>query len=144
MISARGYSEVSILIEKLGIEKSVSLTGVLSQHQMADLFKRSRVTVSPSDSDGLPNSLLEAMACGSVPLLGSLDSVSDILMDGQNCKILRSLEVSSITSGIVELVENISFRESLRTKGIADAKLLTIDHTRGVIDQFYKDVKALV
>ena len=40
--------------------------------------------VSPSTSDGTPNSMLEAMACGSIPVMSNLDSIREWVRDGEN------------------------------------------------------------
>ena len=40
--------------------------------------------VSPSVHDGTPNSLLEAMACGCLPVAGDLDSIREWITPGEN------------------------------------------------------------
>jgi glycosyltransferase involved in cell wall biosynthesis len=45
--------------------------------EMAGLFARAAVSVSPSVHDGIPNTLLEAMACGCYPVAGDLESLRE-------------------------------------------------------------------
>jgi glycosyltransferase involved in cell wall biosynthesis len=55
------------------------LTGNLSQSELANLYRQAYAVVSPSSADGTPNSLVEAMASGAVPLAGDIDSVRELL-----------------------------------------------------------------
>ena len=49
-------------VRELGIASAVELLPSQTRPQMADLFRRARIAVSPSNHDGTPNTLLEAMA----------------------------------------------------------------------------------
>lgn len=51
---------------------------------MADLFRQSRVVISPSTHDGTPNTLLEAMACGCLPVVGDIESLREWITPGFN------------------------------------------------------------
>lgn len=44
---------------------------------MAYLFRLADVTVSLSEDDGTPNTLLEAVACGCFPIAGDIESVRE-------------------------------------------------------------------
>jgi glycosyltransferase involved in cell wall biosynthesis len=55
------------------------LTSSLSQPELAYLYRQAYAVVSPSNSDGTPNSLIEAMASGAIPLAGNIDSLRDLL-----------------------------------------------------------------
>jgi len=69
---------------RLGIEERVLLLPGLSPEQLGALFRRSQLSVSPSEHDGTPNTLLEAMACGSFPLAGDLESIREWIEPGVN------------------------------------------------------------
>jgi len=69
---------------RLGVEEQVVLLPGLSPEQLSALFRRSQLSVSPSEHDGTPNTLLEAMACGSFPLAGDLESIREWIEPGVN------------------------------------------------------------
>ena len=71
-------------LDELHIADNVELLPVQSRPQMAELFRRSRLAVSPSTHDGTPNTLLEAMACGCLPVAGDLESLREWITPGQN------------------------------------------------------------
>lgn len=71
-------------VKRMAIEDNVRLLPIVGHDQMADLFRLAVVSVSPSLHDGTPNSLLEAMACGSFPVAGDIESVREWIVDGEN------------------------------------------------------------
>ena len=68
------YAENMITDTRLD-RRRVHLLPVLDHRLMADAFRSSRVSVSLSEHDGTPNTLLEAMACGALPVVGDVASV---------------------------------------------------------------------
>lgn len=62
IIGAGEYGEYKQLARDLGIEQDVLFTGV--QKNPFALMKKSDVYALTSDSEGFPNALIEAMACG--------------------------------------------------------------------------------
>jgi glycosyltransferase involved in cell wall biosynthesis len=79
-----GDKHAVALVNRLGIASSVELIKPMPHEQMADLYRRAQVLVSPSVHDGTPNSLLEGMASGCFPIAGELDSVREWITHGRN------------------------------------------------------------
>ena len=79
-----GEPEAHQWVERLGLAGSVELLPRQSRPQMAHLFRRSLVAVSPSIHDGTPNTLLESMACGCFPVAGDLESLREWVEPGVN------------------------------------------------------------
>jgi colanic acid/amylovoran biosynthesis glycosyltransferase len=68
--------EIEALAAELGIAQAIELCGFLSQDELASLFARSHLFLHPSEvtsdqnQEGIPNSMLEAMATG-LPVLAT-------------------------------------------------------------------------
>jgi len=77
-------SQAENWLVEFDIAHAVELMPPQSRAQMADLFRRAQVTVSPSLHDGTPNTLLEAMACGCFPVVGDLESIREWITPGVN------------------------------------------------------------
>jgi glycosyltransferase involved in cell wall biosynthesis len=105
----KGVRQASEWVRKLGVEQSVRLLPTLNPAEMGAVFRRSQVAVSLAEHDGTPNTLLEAMACGSFPVASDLESIREwieeavngFLVDpgspGEVCEaVLRALEDSWI------------------------------------------------
>jgi glycosyltransferase involved in cell wall biosynthesis len=79
-----GQAEALDWVSRLGIEKSVRLLPFIAQQDLWRLFQRATVSVSISQHDGTPNSLLEAMALGCFPVVGEIESTREWIVDGVN------------------------------------------------------------
>jgi glycosyltransferase involved in cell wall biosynthesis len=80
----QGEPQAARWVQELGVAAQVELLPKQTRSQMADLFRRARVVVSPTTHDGTPNTLLEAMACGCLPVVGDLESLREWITHGVN------------------------------------------------------------
>jgi glycosyltransferase involved in cell wall biosynthesis len=62
----------------------IVVTGKRSPGEVLALFGRAEVSVSITNHDGTPNSLLEAMAAGTIPVCGDLPSIREWIEHGKN------------------------------------------------------------
>jgi glycosyltransferase involved in cell wall biosynthesis len=101
-----GDPEAEHWIETLGIQSNSKLWPLLNRAQMLLLLKKARVFVSPSVHDGTPNSLLEAMACGCLPVVGNIDSMREWVTSGVNGLLVEVSSPRSLADGIIAALEN--------------------------------------
>jgi glycosyltransferase involved in cell wall biosynthesis len=111
----RGEPVANRWVEKLGIRSAVDLLPVLSTTDLAACFARADVSVSPSEHDGTPNSLLEAMAAGAFPVVGALDSVQEWITDGYNGLLCDSGQPNSIAAAVIRGLEDVALRSRAKT-----------------------------
>jgi glycosyltransferase involved in cell wall biosynthesis len=57
--------------------------------------------VSPAIHDGTPNTLLESMASGVLPVVGDLDSIREWVRDGENGLLVNPRDPRAVAQGIV-------------------------------------------
>lgn len=73
------------LVRKTGLCGAITVVEhPLSEAQMARLYRRAAATVSIPIDDQFGASVLEAMACGSVPIVSRLPAYRQYLRDGEN------------------------------------------------------------
>jgi glycosyltransferase involved in cell wall biosynthesis len=89
-------------VSELDIEQAVTLLPHQSRGQMADLFRRSRVAVSPTTHDGTPNTLLESMACGCFPIAGDLESLREWIVPGENGFLISPNDPQDLAEAILQ------------------------------------------
>ncbi len=65
-----------------GLEGAVRWTGRVDHAGMAGLYSAADVVVMAPSSDGIPQSLFEAMACGTAVVLGALPGYREVVTDG--------------------------------------------------------------
>ena len=109
--SMEGQPEALAWIEQLKIEKSVILLPTLKQSDLWPLFMRAEVTVSISQHDGTPNSLLEAMALGCFPIAGDIESMREWITPGRNGMLVDPNEPEQLAAAVVSTLKNPELQE---------------------------------
>ncbi len=106
----KGHPEALRWIAKLSLEGSVKLLPKLKQEEIAEAFRQTAVSVSPSTHDGTPNTLLEAMACGCFPVAGDLESIREWITPGVNGLLIDPNDPQDLAAGIVNALLNDELR----------------------------------
>lgn len=96
-----GEREALDWVARLGVEKSVDLLPPRPHREMAELFRQAQLVVSPSTHDGTPNSLLEGMACGCLPVAGDLDSIREWITPGKNGLLVDAGDPAALAGAIL-------------------------------------------
>jgi glycosyltransferase involved in cell wall biosynthesis len=110
----QGEAEADAWIRRLHLEDSVFPLPPLSADEMATVFRRATISVSPSEHDGIPNTLLEAMACGCFPVAGDLDSLREWIEPGMNGLLVDPSDPSQLASVMDQALEDQGLRERAR------------------------------
>lgn len=64
---------------------AVTFTGIVGPRQLDELYRSHDIVVLPAEFEGMPLCLLEAMACGCVPIVCDIPSgVRQLVIDGDN------------------------------------------------------------
>lgn len=98
-------------VEEFRVRDSVQLLPRQSRWQMAEIFRRSQVVVSPTTHDGTPNTLLEAMACGCYPVAGDLESIREWISEEINGSLVDPGNPQEIAMAICKALERPALRQ---------------------------------
>ncbi len=101
-------------VNQLGISNSVRLLPRLTPSEMAAIFRRAQVTVSVTEHDGTPNTLLEAMACGCFPVAGDLESIREWIEDEHNGLLIDPENPAELADAVAKVLSDVA----LRAKGV--------------------------
>jgi glycosyltransferase involved in cell wall biosynthesis len=137
-----GQKEALDWVEKLGIAESVCLLPFLPQEQLWKLFQRALVSVSVSQHDGTPNSLLEAMAIGCLPVVGDIESTREWVEDGKNGFVVDPSDPAALADAILKGLENKGLREktaNLNSEIICERAERGM--VAGLVSDFYHELK---
>lgn len=124
-------SDVKIWYEKLfpeHIKSSCPTFGRLSREDTMQRMARARVMIAPSLSDGIPNTMMEAMALGAAPLVSPLDTIVPVVQHEQNVIFARNLYPDEIAEALVRLmtddalVDRMADNNVVRIQEMADRK----------------------
>lgn len=114
-LSVQGNSLVERLVRELGIEQAVRCLPVLSQDDLAALFKLADVMVSPTVYDGTPNTLLEAMSQGTFPIVSDIASLREWIVPGENGLLIDPKDPNAIAGAILRALNDATLRARART-----------------------------
>ncbi len=87
------------------IDESTIGLGTLDPRGVRDLLQASNAFGLPSESEGMPNALLEAMACG-VPTITGARHYSDFLQDDVHCIKVDPLDMDAIRNALMRLLDD--------------------------------------
>jgi glycosyltransferase involved in cell wall biosynthesis len=108
--SMEGESQAMGWVRELNIEHAVELLPQVPNMDMANVYRKAQILVSPSIHDGTPNTLLEGMACGCFPVAGDLESIREWISPNENGLLFDSTNPQSIADAIVIAIENKNLR----------------------------------
>ncbi len=107
---------------RLKITDAVQFRGHV--HAVARFLQAADCFVLPSLQEGMPNSLLEAMACGLPPVATRIGGVEDIIQDGENGVLVNAGDSKALAEGLSRLLAVRNRRDT-----IAGNALRTIQDT---------------
>jgi glycosyltransferase involved in cell wall biosynthesis len=97
-------SQLERMVEALGIADSVEFTGL--QSDIPTQLHRGNVAVLPSRWEGMPNVLLEAMACGLACVATRVSGSEDIIQHGVNGLLVESEDYQGMAQAILILLRD--------------------------------------
>jgi glycosyltransferase involved in cell wall biosynthesis len=112
------------------LNSKVILPGWISHEKLPYYLNEMKLLVIPSDTEGLPNVLLEAMACGTPVLATPVGAIPDIIKEGDTGFLMGTNSPEDIEKNILRV---------LQYKGIDKI----IDKNRYLIEQEYTLEKAV-
>ncbi len=108
--SMEGQPEAHNWVDQLGIHDNIRFLPYVSQPELWREYARSQVMVSNSTHDGSPNSLLEAMALGCLPVCGDIQSIREWITSGENGLLVDPADPASLANAILQALNNTELR----------------------------------
>jgi colanic acid/amylovoran biosynthesis glycosyltransferase len=97
------------LAEELGVREAVSFPGFLAPAELANALLSAHLFIHPSrktsgeDQEGVPNSLLEAMATG-LPIVATRHGgIPEVIRDGENGVLCPENEIEPLANALLQL-----------------------------------------
>ncbi|WP_281774507.1 glycosyltransferase family 4 protein [Methanobacterium formicicum] len=91
---------------KKKLEDRVELVGWLEREEIPSFLNKLKLIVIPSYTEGLPNVLIESMACGTPVLTTPVGAIKDIITDGYNGFIIQNNSPLYIAENIISILKN--------------------------------------
>jgi glycosyltransferase involved in cell wall biosynthesis len=136
-------AELRRRIKTLGLETRIHLTGPMDQSKLYEEYRRASAFCLPcrvlesGDRDGIPNVLVEAMACGLPVITTPVSGIPEIVRDGVNGQLIPPDNAEALADALLRLDRNPHLARSLATK----AQATVSEHFDG--ERFASELAAL-
>jgi glycosyltransferase involved in cell wall biosynthesis len=129
-------------IEDCGLRSSIRPVGTLPYERLGELYRLAHVTVSVPFSDGTPMSVLEAMACGSAPVVSDLPSLKEWIRDGWNGDLVHPNDSSTLATRIVRLLEDAAVRSAYAKRNLEIVQTRATQHANmATMEALYREIQ---
>jgi glycosyltransferase involved in cell wall biosynthesis len=98
-------------VDKNSLDNRVTVSGWIPHNELPNCLTKLKLLVLPSYAEGLPNIILEAMACGTPVLATSIAAIPDIITDKETGFLLRDNSPTCIAEGIVKTLNYPNLRQ---------------------------------
>jgi len=140
-----GQPEALSWVNRLRILDNVSLLPMISQAELWREFARSLVSVSVSEHNGTPNSLLEAIAIGCLPVCGDIESIREWIRNGENGILVDPADAYALAEAVQRGIMDEEFRRAAAARNreiIRERAEITI--VRQKVAEFYQRMTGFV
>jgi len=134
----RRRSDLHERVRLVGLGEQVVFTGVVGDDRLIELYQRATLFVFPSLYEGFGLPVLEAMACGCPVVSSNASSLPEVT--GEAALLVEPMDVARLSGLILQVLTDAGLRQTMRTKGLAQAAKFTWDRTARETIDVYKRV----
>lgn len=127
--------QLTQLAEALNILQSVEFAGL--QSDVPAQFQRGFIATLPSRWEGMPNALLEAMACGSACVATRVSGSEDLIQDGVNGLLVEPDDYQGMAHALLSLLRD---PEKAQNYGRAARTTVEQNYTLEQVIDMYGDI----
>lgn len=123
--------------------RSCTFLEQINRTEFLRLLAQSRVVLIPSLVDGVPNTLYEAMACGVLPIVSPLESITPVVREGEHVLFARNLYPDEIAQALQrammddELIDHVTGSNLRLVRELAERRII-----KEQVVQFYRTLGA--
>lgn len=130
------------LAGELGIADRVCFTGRLDSEAMAALYREATLSLNPSLADNMPNSVLEALACGLPVVSTDVGGVPFLVRHGETALLVKPGDAEAMAQSMARLIEDETLRATLIQNGTEHVRAFTWERVRELWLGLYREVLA--
>jgi glycosyltransferase involved in cell wall biosynthesis len=123
--------ELQQLVVQLGLEDCVHFLGRLDRTGIVALYHEADVMLNPSLVDNMPNSVLEALACGVPVVSTNVGGVPYLVEDNQTALLVDPQNPDAMASALTRLHADTALQNGLREAGLKLASRFAWPQVKG-------------
>lgn len=98
--------EIEKYINEKNLNDKIKLAGWIPHGNLPDYLNELKLVVLPSFTEGLPNVMLEAMACGTPVLATPVGAIPDVITDGETGFIMENNSPECIARNVIRALNH--------------------------------------
>lgn len=123
------------LVAQLGLDDSVHFHGNVPHQRVLDLLRKATIFCFPTNSEGFPKAVHEALACG-LPVVTTNVSVLPDLIERNRCgMIIESRTPDSIAAAISEIAADSAAYQEMSSNARQVARRYSLENWRDAINE---------
>lgn len=136
LLRAEGFNDVTLsiagtgpslgsltqLAAELGVTDAVRFVGRLDREQVVALYHDADIAVNPSLVDNMPNSVLEALACGLPVVSTDVGGVPFVVQHDKTALLVPAKDPAAMQGAIARLLRDPALAMRLREEGLRHAQ----------------------
>ena len=123
--------ELQALVHDLDLEEHIEFVGRLGSTEIISLYQSADGLLNPATVDNMPNSLLEALACG-VPVISTdVGGVPYIVRHEHTALLVPPGDAQQMADAIMRLFADPELRKKLSSAGLAEVRQYAWPEVRG-------------
>ena len=134
-------SEIRMWLQTLPVEirESCQVYDRMPREFVLSLLPKARVMLAPSLTDGVPNTMMEAMACGAFPIVSPLSTITPVVEDEKNVLFARNLYPHELAKAIERAMADDALVDSAAETNLGLIKRIADrDKVRVRVNNYYK------
>lgn len=106
--------DIKEILVNNNIQNTVELRGWIENKELPHYLNDIKIVVLPSYSEGLPNIVLEAMACGCIVVATSVGGIPEVIKDGVTGFIMENNSPECIAENVMKALEHPNLDEIVK------------------------------
>ncbi len=109
------------------VSTRISFLGAVSDHALAELYRKASLLVLPSFCEGFGLPAIEAMACGCPVVASNVGALTEVC--GDAAEYVNPYDVESIAEGLYRVITDEALRSQLIARGLERSRLFRLENT---------------
>lgn len=128
--------ELEKMCGELGLRGNVKFLGF--KRNVEYYFNKAKIYVLTSEREGLPLAMIEAMSCGTVPIVPDIGDIKDVAKNYVNSIIVKPLDVEGFANSVIKLLKDEKFHKRLSQNASKIRETHSIKHATEIWDQIFE------
>lgn len=129
------------LTHKLELTSCVTFAGRLNREQMAHLYQSADIMINPSTIDNMPNSILEALACGVLVVTTNVGGIPYMVDHQKEAMLVEPYQAEAMYQAIESLLQSNELAENIAQAGFEKVQAYQPQQVLPMLENIYRKAR---